>query len=106
METAKLSEMKFGWFLGDFQPSAYNTSVCEAAIKSYKKGDVESEHYHKIATEITVIQTGRVKMFSKEFIAGDIIIIYPFEKTSFEALEDTVTIVVKVPGAQNDKYLS
>jgi hypothetical protein len=40
-----------------------------------------------------------------EFISGDIITIEPMESTDFEVLEDTSTIVVKLPGASNDKYL-
>jgi len=37
--------------------------------------------------------------------AGDIIVIKPGTSTAFEALEDTVTVVVKLPGANNDKYI-
>jgi hypothetical protein len=62
-------------------------------------------HYHKIATEITVIVTGRVRMCGNEFAAGDIVIIEPQEGSDFEVLEDTVITVVKLPGAINDKYL-
>jgi hypothetical protein len=40
-----------------------------------------------------------------EYIAGDIIRIAPGVYTDFHALEDTVTTVVKLPGALNDKYL-
>jgi hypothetical protein len=40
-----------------------------------------------------------------EYQAGDIIVIEPGNATDFVVLEDTVTVVVKVPGAQNDKYL-
>ena len=45
-------------------------------------------------------------MFDREFKDGDIIIIEPGEKTSFEALTDVVTVVVKHPGSKNDKYLT
>lgn len=34
------------------------------------------------------------------------VILEPGEETDFEALSDAVNVVVKVPGAQNDKYLS
>lgn len=39
-----------------------------------------------------------------QYKKGDIIIINPLEVTDFRVLEDTKTVVVKVPGAQNDKY--
>ena len=77
------------------------------ALKKYKKGDYEKAHYHKIATEFTVIVSGRVRMNGKEYIEGDIIVIEPNDSTDFEALEDnTVNVVVKIPGANNDKYLT
>ena len=103
MKTAKLADMFKGWFVGNFEPTIYRTNDVEVAIKEYSAGDYESAHYHKIATEITVIQSGRVKMFDKIFNSGDIIVAEPNETTDFEALEDR--IVVKIPGANNDKYL-
>jgi quercetin dioxygenase-like cupin family protein len=97
--------MEKGWFVGNFNPSLLKTNDVEVAVKSYKKGDYEEEHYHKIATEITVIITGKVIMRNMEYIAGDIIVIEPNESTDFEALEDTLCTVVKCPGQNNDKYL-
>jgi hypothetical protein len=58
-----------------------------------------------VATEITVICSGSVRMNGTNYIKGDIIIIEPLESTDFEALEDTITTVVKYPGAENDKYI-
>ena len=105
MKTAKLADMFKGWFVGNFEPTIYRTNDVEVAIKEYSAGDYEDAHYHKIATEITVIQSGRVKMFDKIFNSGDIIVVEPNDATDFTALEDSVTIVVKIPGANNDKYL-
>ena len=98
--------MKNGWFLGNFEPTVLRTTACEAAVKTYQKGEKEASHYHRIATEITVIVDGRVKMFQREFSAGDIIVVEPGDATEFEALENTVNVVVKIPGANNDKYLT
>lgn len=105
MKVAKLDDMIKGWFVGDFEPTLLNTNDVEVAVKKYKKGDSEDKHYHKIATEITVIVSGRVKMNGVVYVQGDIIVIEPNEATNFEALEDTVNTVVKFPGASNDKYL-
>ncbi|MFJ5466868.1 cupin domain-containing protein [Pectobacterium sp. CHL-2024] len=105
MKLDKLSNMKGGWFIGNFEPSLLKTNDCEVAVKSYKKGDYEEPHYHKIATEYTIIISGRVKMNGIEYNAGDIIIMEPNESTDFECLEDgTTNVVVKIPGANNDKY--
>lgn len=105
MKVIKLTDMTKGWFIGNFSPTLYATNDVEIAVKSYRKGDFESTHYHKVATEFTVIVSGRVKMNEIEYQAGDIIVLSPWETTDFEALEETVTTVVKIPGANNDKYL-
>lgn len=105
MKTAKLEDMIKGWFVGNFEPSLLKTNDVEVAVKEYKKGDYEERHYHKIATEITVIVSGRIRMNGIEYSKGDIIVIAPGESTDFEALEDSVNTVVKFPGANNDKYL-
>ena len=105
MKTAKLEEMVKGWFVGNFEPTLLKTNDVEVAVKEYKKGDYEEKHYHKIATEITVIVSGRVRMNGVEYKKGDIIVIEPNEATDFEALEDTVNTVVKFPGTNNDKYI-
>lgn len=105
MKSAKLKDMKSGWFIGDFNPSLVKTRDVEVAVKKYQKGDCEERHYHKLATEITVITSGRVKMNDIEYRAGDIIIIEPYESTDFKALEDSVNTVVKIPGAKGDKYI-
>lgn len=105
MKIAKLDEMIKGWFVGNFEPTLIKTNDVEVAVKDYKKGDYEEKHYHKIATEITVINSGRVKMNNVEYKKGDIIVIEPNDVTDFESLEDgTQTTVVKFPGANDDKY--
>lgn len=105
MKTANLNEMVKGWFIGNFEPSLLKTNDVEVAVKKYKKGDYEDSHYHRIATEFTVIISGRVKMNGIEYKAGDIVVMEPNESTDFEALEDnTVNVVVKIPGANNDKF--
>lgn len=105
MKLAKLNQMTKGWFVGDFEPSLYKTDAVEVAVKHYQAGSIEPWHYHKVATEITVIVSGRVKMCGEEFRTGDIVIIEPETETNFEVIEDTITTVVKLPGASNDKYL-
>lgn len=105
MNHAKLEDMINGWFVGSFKPNVLETDACEVAVKHYKAGDNESEHYHKIATEVTVIVSGRVRMAGKEWEPGDIIVLKPGEATDFEALTDAINVVVKIPGALDDKYL-
>lgn len=104
MRAEHLDSMVKGWFVGNFEPTLYRTNECEVAVKRYKQGDYEERHYHKIATEITVIVQGKVKMFNQEFAEGDIIVAEPGDVTDFTALVDSMNVVVKIPGANNDKY--
>lgn len=105
MEYKNLQDMSKGWFVGNFDPSAFKTTDCEVAVKYYCAGESEKSHFHKIATEITVVVSGKIRMMEQEWNSGDIIILYPNEVTSFEALTDAVTTVVKVPSVLNDKYM-
>lgn len=105
MRIEHLDNMTKGWFLGDFNPTVYSTDLLEVAVKRYKKGEKEAEHYHKIATEITVVVSGKVRMFNTVYEAGTIIVVEPGESTAFEALEDAINTVVKIPSVPNDKYL-
>ena len=105
-ETSHLDGMTRGWFVGDFLPTLIPTGDVEVAIQRYTAGDYEMSHYHKISTEITVILAGEAEMFGKIFKDGDIIKIPPGSITDFRAITDVTTVVVKHPGAKNDKYTS
>lgn len=43
-------------------------------------------------------------MAGQHLTAGDILTLLPDTSSTFEALTDCVTVVVKHPGALNDKY--
>lgn len=105
MEKFTLKDVINGWFIGDFDPSLYKTSDFEVAVKSYSAGDYEGKHYHKIATEFTVILDGSVEMNNQVHNSGDIIRINPGTPTDFKALTDVKTVVIKVPSSKNDKYI-
>ena len=104
LEKFELNDMIKGWFIGNFEPTLYHTNDVEVAVKKYKAGDVEDEHYHKIATEFTVILNGEIEMNGIKFSENQIIKIKPGISTDFKAITDVTTLVVKVPGAINDKY--
>jgi hypothetical protein len=104
MKVARLEQMTKGWFIGDFEPTLMKTRGVEVAVKHYLAGEYESPHLHKIATEFTVIIHGLVEMNGVKYTSGDIVVIEPGECTDFRVLADTVTTVVKIPGAVHDKY--
>jgi quercetin dioxygenase-like cupin family protein len=105
MKLHKLKDMFKGWVVGNFEPSLYTTDDVEVAVKNYKAGERDEKHYHKIATEITIISDGKVLMNGTLYSTGDIITIEPGEATDFEALEETITTVIKIPCVKDDKYL-
>ena len=104
MKVSRLDDMKGGWFIGDFEPTCWRTRDFEVTCKHYEAGDVEDRHVHRIATEITLIVLGQAMMNGQIFSTGDIIRLEPGEPTDFQALEDTITVVVKVPSVVGDKY--
>lgn len=104
MKKHHLEDMFRGWFVGSFSPTALHTGACEVACKRYRAGDREDRHFHKVATEVTLVLEGRVAMNGIHWNAGDIIVVEPNEAVEFEALDDAVTVVVKVPGASDDKF--
>jgi hypothetical protein len=104
MNVKKLNEFKKGWFVGNFNPSLIKTNDVEVGIKKYKCGDYENKHYHKLATEITIIISGKVSMNGNIYTSDDVIVINPLESVDFLVLEDTISTVVKFPGVNNDKY--
>ena len=104
MEKYKLSDMKKGWFVGDFEPTIFKTKDCEVGVKSYDAGARERAHYHVKAEELTVIISGKVKMNNNVFSSGDIIKVLRNEIIEFEALEDSTTVVFKSKSVPNDKF--
>ncbi len=105
MKVFSIDQMTKGWFVGDFLPTALAVDGFEVGVKRYKSGDSESIHFHKIATEVTVIIEGQVKMNGVTYNSGSIILIEPNEATDFYALTDVITVVVKCPSVPGDKYL-
>ena len=104
LEIFHLDKMVEGWFVGDFAPSALQTSAAEVAVKRYKAGDREDTHVHKVATEITLVLEGTVVMCGRRLTCGDIVKLAPGEATDFSAMTDAITVVVKLPSVKDDKY--
>ena len=103
-ETFNLHDMIKGWFVGNFEPTVLRTSDVEVGVRHYQSGDYEKSHHHKIATEITVVQKGIIEMNGMQYGDGTIIKLDPGVSTDFKAITDVTTIIVKIPGAKDDKY--
>lgn len=105
MKINNLNDFVRGWFVGGFEPTLIKTTDVEVAVQKFSAGDLEKEHYHAVATEITVLVKGKARIGHVILNEGDILTIRPGESADFEAIEDCTTVVVKHPGALNDKYL-
>lgn len=104
MRVAKVGEMTKGWFIGDFEPTLWQTQDVEVAVKFYRAGDAEAAHFHRVATEFTVVAAGVIEMNSIRYGVGDIVVMEPGDVADFRAITDATTTVVKIPGAPHDKY--
>lgn len=93
-----------GWFIGAFDKAVFKTDVVEVAHGFNPKGDRSPKHIHKIATEINLITYGCALVNGEVFHSGEGFIFEPGEACECQYLEDTFTLVVKLPGALNDKY--
>ena len=105
MKTYRLEDMTRGWFVGDFNPSVIRSTQAEVGVKRYHQGDTEERHVHKVASEVTLILDGQVRMNDRIFSSGDIVLLEPGVDTDFEALTNVTTVVVKLPSVMGDKYL-
>ena len=98
-----LDDMKLGWIIGDFQPTLLKNSTVEVGVKTFKKGDVEPLHHQVSATEWTCVIQGKIRIGDMVFLRNDIAEIPPLESADFEALEDSILLVIKSPSIPSDK---
>ena len=105
MKLTKLSAMTNGWFIGDFEPSLFKTKEFEVAVQHFDAGEFVDWHVHKVATEYTVIVSGKANINGLPVAEGDIIVLEPGEGADFRPLTQVITAVVKTPCVRGDKYL-
>lgn len=106
MTRFRLEDMVRGWFVGPFDPSALHTPACEVAVKHFAAGEREASHSHRVATEVTLVVSGRVRMGPHQIGPGEGLVLAPGTESDFEALTETVCVSVKVPGVPGDKVLA
>ena len=106
MRKFRIENMKRGWFIGDFEPVALKTKDFEVGVGHHEKGEKWDKHFHKLATEITLILKGKVKINDEIFVKGDIFIIDKDEIVEPLFLEETDYVVVKTISDVNDKYIA
>ena len=105
MKIYNYSNMKGGWFVGNFEPTAYKTENFEVSYKIHPKGEIWDYHYHKVATEINYLVTGRMIIQNTELTSGDIFVIEPNEVADTIFYEDCNIVCVKTTSTKGDKYI-
>lgn len=104
MQILKFGDMKGGWFVGNFEPTAFKTDAFEVSYKIHPKGEAWDHHYHHTVTEINMLIEGKMIIQGKHLQSGDIFILNPYEVADPTFLEDCRIICVKTPSA-NDKVI-
>lgn len=105
MNVFSMNDMHRGWFVGNFEPSVYNTDKFEAGYKFHKKGEPWEIHFHKISTEINFLLEGKMSIQGKQLESGDIFVINPYEIADPVFIEDCHVFTIKVPAASDDKFV-
>ncbi len=103
MKVLKMADMKGGWFVGDFTPTALRTTAFEISLKVHPKGELWKWHYHTVCTEVNYLVRGRMTLQGRELAAGDIFTLEPYEIADPVFLEDCEIVCVKTPSAPEDK---
>ena len=104
MKRYRIEDMKGGWFVGNFEPTAYKTKAAEVCLKRHPKGEVWPSHYHAVATEINLLFRGSMRLNGDMLREGDVFVIEPGEVAAPVFLSDCEIVVVKVPSLSNDKF--
>ena len=101
----KMNDMFRGWYVGNFEPSAYKTKDFEAGYLLHKKGEQWDVHYHKYMTEVNFLVKGKMILNDIELNEGDIFLIDKNEIACPIFLEDCYIFVLKVPSVVGDKII-
>jgi hypothetical protein len=100
-----LAQMVGGWFVGDFEPTAFRTPAAEVCYKRHRAGEAWPSHYHAVATEVNLLVRGEMRLGDTVLQAGDIFTLSPNEIAAPTFVTDCELVVVKVPSVEGDKYI-
>ncbi len=105
MKLSSFEHFSRGWIVGDFEPAIIRSTDIEVGIKSYRAGDREEKHEHRVVREWTFVVSGCVQMNATRVSKGEFVEVQPGVAADFLALEDSITLVIKAPSIPHDKYL-
>jgi hypothetical protein len=106
MKKHRIEDFLGGWIVGDFSPSIFRNPYLEVSVKRFNSGDSELAHSQIVATELTVVVSGKVVLNGQLLVTGDILEISPGEVGSFECIEAADIVCIKWPSIPSDKVLA
>lgn len=115
MRTYRIEDFHRGWFVGAFKNSAFQTEAAEVCVVEHFAGEMPREHYHAVATEITLVLSGVIDIravlpngtsIERTFRSGDVFVVEPFTSVAPCIIMDSRVVVVKVPSKLDDKYFT
>ena len=99
------NSMYRGWFVGAFDPSAYQTNLFEVGILEHKAGEFWAAHFHKESDEINYLLEGEMILNDVSLVAPVIFVIYKNEIARPTFITDCKIVVIKTPSVHGDKYI-
>jgi hypothetical protein len=103
MKTSHIDNFIKGWLVGNFEPSLLKTNF-EVGVQSHSAGELHTDHFHKLSTEINLVIDGTIKINNVVFSSGDIFILEPYEISQVEYITDVRILVIRDRSDPNDKY--
>lgn len=89
MKAYNLENMSGGWFIGGFEPRAYEWNGGEVAVKHYKKGVAESFVCYENAVTFYALIKGKLIINGETIETGQIAIFEKGDVISLSVIEDT-----------------
>lgn len=99
------ASMVRGYFIGDFEPTAYRTKAFEVSLMVHKQGEFWDAHYHTQSDEINYLMEGEMMINDQYLKAPTIFVIEKGEVADPRFLTDCKLIVVKTPSVPGDKVI-
>lgn len=94
-----------GWFVGDFDATAYRTKEFEVSYKTHHAGEFWESHYHDLADEINYLISGSMEIGGVQLTAPCVFVITRGEISRPVFHTDVSLIVVKTPSVPGDKHI-
>jgi len=103
METFHIDQMKQGWFIGDFEPSAFRTHGVEVCARLHQQGEKWQKHFHEHSYEVNFLKEGQMTICGETICGNSIFVIAPNEIADPEFLTNCFVVTVRIPYMVGDK---